>query len=69
LVVLPGITPHFRKASSTQEAEIRKIMVQSQLGQIVCKTLSWKKKKRRKKERRKERKASSKLWILDLTHR
>jgi ribonucleotide reductase alpha subunit len=56
LVVLPGITPHFRKASSTQEAEIRKIMVQSQLGQIVCKTLSWKKKKEeRKKEGKREK--------------
>jgi hypothetical protein len=27
---------------ATQEAKIRKIMVQSQPGQIVCETLSWK---------------------------
>jgi hypothetical protein len=30
---------------ATQEAEIRRIMVQSQPGQIVCKTISQKKKK------------------------
>jgi hypothetical protein len=29
---------------ATQEAEIRRIAVQSQPEQIVCKTLSWKKK-------------------------
>jgi hypothetical protein len=27
---------------ATQEAEIRRLMVQSQLGQIACETLSWK---------------------------
>jgi hypothetical protein len=34
---------------ATQEAEIRRIMVQSQPGQIVCKILSRKKKKSQKK--------------------
>jgi hypothetical protein len=29
---------------ATQKAEIRRIVAQSQLWQIVCKTLSWKKK-------------------------
>jgi hypothetical protein len=33
---------------ATQEAEIRRIMVQSQPGQIVCKTISQKKKKNHK---------------------
>jgi hypothetical protein len=40
---------------ATQEAEIRRIKIRSQPGQIVCKTLAQKYLSKRKKERKKEK--------------